>query len=82
MGKELKRYWKNIIWNYTIRYIKLFSYYQNKSHKSKWKHYYYPYKKYESKKQEDLFFGKALEIFRITLADIKSNSEKQHEQKT
>lgn len=42
-----------MLWNYTVRYVKLFKYYWNNEHISKWSSYYYPYPKPWNHKQLD-----------------------------
>lgn len=48
----MKIYWKNLIFNYTGRYWYLFKYYKHGLHKSKWKGFYYPGKKFWNSRQE------------------------------
>ncbi len=48
----MKIYWRNLIWNYTGRYLRLYRYYKSGLNKSKWKTFYYPHKIFWNSKQE------------------------------
>jgi len=54
----MKIYWKNILYNYTIRYYKIVAYYWRGLHRTDWKRYYYVHKKFNTSKEEDVLFEK------------------------
>lgn len=57
----MKIYWKNIVWNRTIRYWHVLKYYKTtgvKTHKYKWRSFFYPYKKFSTEKQKELIHKK------------------------
>lgn len=72
----MKIYWKNILWNHTVRYWHLLTYYINGRHKHRWKFFLYPHKLPLHKGQTDKFI---LEVSKIiaekTLDDIKQKYE-------
>lgn len=53
-------YWKNLIWNYTWRYVRILKYYWRWEHKTKWKNYYYPHKRFVTPRQEMIYCDQML----------------------
>ena len=60
----MKIYWKNLIWNHTIRYWKVWQYWCSCYPRSKWPQYYYPHKKFYTKKQEQKFHAEFHKYFK------------------
>lgn len=81
--KVLMKYIKNIIWNHTVRYYKLIVYYLYYHWQTKFRGYYYPYKKYQSKWQEKVsnfkFRLAACEVLDKTLKNFNSACLAHHE---
>ena len=51
----MKILWKNLIWNHTERYWLLLRYFWYGDYLSKFSSYYYPYKMFYTKKQQNKF---------------------------
>jgi hypothetical protein len=60
----MKIYWKNLIWNHTVRYFLLVKYYLDMDYKLNWPSYYYPHKKFYTKKQEQKFHAEFHKYFK------------------
>jgi len=62
----MKILWKNLIWNYTKRYLLIIKYYWNGDYLSQWASYYYPYKKLSILAQKECLIREMKKGFKKT----------------